>query len=197
MGILALEIYFPPTYVDQSELEVFDKASKGKYTVGLGQLRMAVASDREDVNSISLTCVRNMMTKHGIDPRQIGRLEVGTETLMDKSKSVKTNLMELFRESGNHDIEGVTSINACYGGTNALFSTVNWVQSKAWDGRLGLVVCSDVAVYPKGNARPTGGCGAIAILVGPNAPLAFEDVRATFIDNAYDFYKPNPRKRFS
>lgn len=66
------------------------------------------------------------------------------------------------------------------------------MQSQSWDGRFALVVSSDIAVYPKGNARPTGGAGSIAILVGPNAPVVFDNVRSTFIDNAYDFYKPNP-----
>lgn len=49
-------------------------------------------------------------------------------------------------------------------------------------------------MYPKGPARPTGGAGAIAILVGPNAPLVFDNVRSTFMDEAYDFYKPDPSK---
>ena len=40
----------------------------------------------------------------------IGRLEVGTETLIDKSKSVKTSLMRLLGD--NSDIEGITSVNA-------------------------------------------------------------------------------------
>lgn len=57
----------------------------------------------------------------------IGRLEVGTETIIDKSKSLKTILMMLFK--GNHDIEGVSSVNACYGGTNALFNSLNWIES--------------------------------------------------------------------
>ena len=61
-------------------------------------------------------------------------------------------------------------------------------------GRYGIVLCSDVAVYPKGNARPTGGCGAIAMLIGPNAPLIIDDIRSTFIDHNYDFFKPNPCK---
>jgi hydroxymethylglutaryl-CoA synthase len=59
-------------------------------------------------------------------------------------------------------------------------------------GRWGIVLCTDVAVYSKGPARPTGGVGAIALLIGPNAPLVFDDIRSTFIDNNYDFYKPNP-----
>lgn len=41
-------------------------------------------------------------------------------------------------------------------------------------GRLALVVTGDIAVYASGNARPTGGAGAIALLVGPDAPLVFE-----------------------
>ncbi len=46
------------------------------------------------------------MEKNGIDLGSIGRLEVGTETLVDKSKSVKSHLMDLFKSSGNTDIEG-------------------------------------------------------------------------------------------
>lgn len=97
---------------------------------------------------------------------------MGTETVIDKSKSVKTVLMQLFEESGNTDIEGVDTSNACYGGTSALFNAVSWVQSQCWDGRYAVVVAADIAVYPPGPARPTGGAGAVAMLIGPNAPLA-------------------------
>lgn len=41
-------------------------------------------------------------------------------------------------------------------------------------GRYALVVCGDIAVYPNGAARPTGGAGAVAMLIGPEAPLALE-----------------------
>mmetsp|Transcript_21182 Transcript_21182/g.15512 ORF Transcript_21182/g.15512 Transcript_21182/m.15512 type:complete len:123 (-) Transcript_21182:1130-1498(-) len=122
-----MEIYFPNVFVAQEELEQFDNASKGKYTIGLGQEKMAFVNDREDINSISLTCLSNLLLKNNIDPMQVGRLEVGTETFIDKSKSVKTTLMQLFKSCGNHDIEGVTTTNACYGGTNAIFNTINWV----------------------------------------------------------------------
>ena len=52
----------------------------------------------------------------------------------------------LVQKSGNTDIEGVDSTNACYGGTAALLNCVNWVESTAWDGRYGLVVAADSAV---------------------------------------------------
>ncbi|KAJ3415713.1 hypothetical protein HDV05_004391 [Chytridiales sp. JEL 0842] len=191
-GLHAIEIYFPKKYVNQTELEQFDNVSAGKYTIGLGQTNMAVCDDREDICSISLTAVQNLLEKYNINPADIGRLEVGTETIIDKSKSVKTVLMQLFEESGNFDIEGIDSKNACYGGTNALFGALNWLESSYWDGRYALVVAADIAVYKNGSARPTGGAGAVAMLLGRNAPIVFDQgLRSTFMEHVWDFYKPD------
>jgi hydroxymethylglutaryl-CoA synthase len=40
VGIIAMEMYFPRTYVDQAELEQFDHVDTGKYTIGLGLKHM-------------------------------------------------------------------------------------------------------------------------------------------------------------
>jgi hydroxymethylglutaryl-CoA synthase len=143
-----------------------------------------------DIYSFALTVCSNLLSKYQIDANSIGRLEVGTETILDKSKSVKSVLMQLFGDNTN--IEGVDTVNACYGGTNAVFNAVNWVESSGWDGRDAIVVAGDIALYAKGNARPTGGAGAVAMLIGPNAPLVLEPgLRATYMQHAYDFYKPD------
>ncbi|KAG8735252.1 hypothetical protein FRC10_010821 [Ceratobasidium sp. 414] len=98
--------------------------------------------------------------------------------------------MDLFASSGNFDIEGVDSKNACYGSTAALFNAVNWIESRSWDGRNAIVFAGDIAVYDKGNARAVGGAGACAMLIGPNAPIVLEPLHATYMANEYDFYKP-------
>lgn len=142
--------------------------------------------------SLALTAVSSLFKKYNVDPKSIGRLEVGTETLLDKSKSVKSVLMQLFEESGNYNVEGVDTVNACYGGTNALFNSVNWMESSAWDGRDAVVVAGDIALYKKGNARPTGGAGCVAMLIGPNAPIVMDaGLRGSYIKHVYDFYKPD------
>ncbi|PPS02131.1 hypothetical protein GOBAR_AA18523 [Gossypium barbadense] len=144
VGVLAMEIYFPPTCVQQEALETRDGASKGKYTIGLGQDCMAFCTEVEDVISMSLTAVTSLLEKYTIDPKQIGRFEVGSETVIDKSKSIKTFLMQIFE------------------------------------------------VYAEGPARPTGGAAAIAMLIGPDAPIVFESkFRGSHMSHAYDFYKPN------
>jgi hydroxymethylglutaryl-CoA synthase len=106
VGILAMEMYFPSRYIAQEDLELVDNC-KGKYTIGLGQINMAFCDDREDIGSIYLTVCNSLLEKYNIDPNLIGRLEVGTETLVDKSKSIKTTLMRLF--PGNPNIEGTSS----------------------------------------------------------------------------------------
>ena len=127
-----------------------------------------------DIYSFALTATKNLLQKYKIDPNSIGRLEVGTETILDKSKSVKTTLMEIFAAAGNTDIEGIDSKNACYGSTAALFNAVNWIESSSWDGRNAIVFGGDIAIYAEGAARPVGGAGAFAMLIGPNAPLVLE-----------------------
>jgi len=191
IGILAIEVYTPRTFISQSAFEEHTGVSSGRYTLGLGQDGMAVTGDAEDVNSMALTVTHSLLEKYNIDPASVGRLEVGTETLVDKSKSTKTVLMDLFL--GNTDIEGATVINACYGGTSALLNAFNWVESDSWDGRYAIVVAVDIATYARGRARPTCGAGAVAVLVGRNAPLAMIDPRerATHASNVYDFFKPD------
>lgn len=57
-----------------------------------------------------------------------------------------------------------------------LLVLVEWcrIESRSWDGRNAIVFAGDIAVYAEGGARPVGGAGACAILIGPNAPLVFE-----------------------
>jgi hydroxymethylglutaryl-CoA synthase len=50
----------------------------------------------------------------------------------------------------------------------------------------------DIAVYAPGAARCAGGAGAMALLIGPNAAIAFpREPRAIFMQHSWDFYKPN------
>ncbi|KAK4884721.1 hypothetical protein RN001_000992 [Aquatica leii] len=192
VGILAVEAAFPSLYVDQTELEQYDGVSAGKYVIGLGQSKMGLCNDREDINSLCLTVVQNLIERFNLKYSDIGRLDVGTETIIDKSKSVKSVLMQLFEPHGVTDLEGLDTTNACYGGTAALFNAVAWIESSEWNNRYAIVVAADIAVYAEGSARPTGGAGAVAMLIGPNAPLIIDrNVRATYMKHVYDFYKPD------
>lgn len=197
-GIVFMESYFPKFYIDQTEFESYNNVSSGKYTIGLGQKEMSFVTDREDICSISLTVLSNLMRKNKIDYNDVGWVCVATETIIDHSKSVSSMLMQLFSEHGNHDVEGIDVKHACYGGTFALFSAFERVSSRYWDGRYCIVIAADIAEYDEGPARCTGGCGAIAMCIGSNKDdknspccIELETLRSSYKAHAYDFYKPN------
>jgi len=53
------------------------------------------------------------------------------------------------------------------------------------------VLAGDIAVYEAGPARPTGGAGVVALLIGPEAPIVLENrLRSSHFEDVYDFYKP-------
>ncbi len=66
------------------------------------------------------------------------------------------------------------SLSPTHSRTYFLSSSFSPLLSSAWDGRNAIVVAADIAVYAKGAARPTGGAGAVAMLISPNAPLVVE-----------------------
>jgi len=187
VGILALDVYVPFLAVSQEELEKHDGV-EGKYTVGLGQSTLRMCGDQEDTVSMALSVVSSLLAKYGLEPGEIGRVDVGTESDLDAAKPIKSFLMELL---GAGDVEGADYRAACYAATAALLSAVDWVTSEAWDGRFALVVATDVSIYTDPGARATGGAGAVAMLVGPNAPLVLERRSvSSHCCHAYDWYKP-------
>ncbi|CAJ0582425.1 unnamed protein product, partial [Mesorhabditis spiculigera] len=190
VGILAIELYAPKLAISQEALEQADNIPTGKNTIGLGQQEMSFCDDQEDTVSISLTVTKKLFESYGVLPSDIGYVSVGTETLIDVSKSVTTELMMLFGENAN--VEGVDMKCACFGGTQALFCGVDWVRANwARKKKYALIVMADIAIYEEGAARYTGGAGAVAVLVGPDAPIVFDDcLRGTFQRSAWDFYKP-------
>ena len=111
-GLHRIFTYFPKRFVDQSECEKHDGVGEGKYTKGLGQSAMAVVDPAEDIVSMALTACTAVMEEHGVTADEIGRIEVGTETLVDKSKSIKSHIMQHFNDQGVYDVLGIDTINA-------------------------------------------------------------------------------------
>ena len=90
---------------------------------------------------MAMTVFDRLLNSCKLPLAEIGRLEVGTESQVDRAKSVKSFLMSFFEDDGLHNVEGVDTYNACYGGTQALLNAIAWTESSAYDGRYALVVC--------------------------------------------------------
>jgi len=187
-GIHAIEMYVPRNAVKASVLEKAHGVD-GKYTQGLMMHEFCGTGEDEDPVSIALTAVSRLMFRYNVKFAEVGMMYVGSESLIDRSKSIKSNVMMLFNEFNCFDVEGCDTYNACYGGTAALLNVMNWLQSDMWDGRFGIAVATDIADSPEGYRFMTG-CASVAMLVGVDAALVFERERCSHIINRWDFYKP-------
>jgi len=187
-GIHAIEMYVPRHAVKASVLEKAHGVD-GKYTQGLMMTEFCGTGEDEDPVSISLTATSRLMYRYNVKFEEVGMLYVGSESLIDRAKSIKSNLMMLWNEHNCYDVEGVDVYNACYGGTAALLNVMNWLSSTSWDGRLGIACATDIADSPAGYRFMTG-CSSVAMLVGVDAALVFERERCSHIINRWDFYKP-------
>ena len=191
-GIHAIEAYVPRNAVKAATLEKAHGVD-GKYTQGLMMTEFCGTGEDEDPVSIGLSAVSRLMYRYNVKFEEVGMMYVGSESLLDRAKSIKSNLMMLFNENNCYDVEGCDTYNACYGGTAALLNCMNWLTSDAWDGRWAIAVATDIADSPAGYRFMTG-CACVAMLVGVDAALVFERERCSHIINRWDFYKvPHPR----
>ncbi|CAE8661666.1 unnamed protein product, partial [Polarella glacialis] len=215
VGIHTIEIYYPQFYFKQLDMEEYDARPDrygpsviGKYTKGIGQVEARYPTDDEDPVSFAMTVTHRLierMEREGFNEthkysqdgstlkcwNSIGRLDVGSESLIDRSKSMKAYVMDLFERHGDGEgnIEGVDLYNACYGGQAAGLSCQNWVESDRWDGRYGIAIATDVSDAPH-QALFTVGAACTATLYYPDAPLPHHSHRSSCILHRFDFFKP-------
>ena len=156
----------PRHSVDAAALEALHGCA-GRYTQSLLMERYSGCGEDEDAVSLALSAVTRMIRNHGMDARQLGLLLTSSNSNLDRSKAMKTELMSLLETMGINNVEGVDTLDS---GARSLLNLTSWASGRAWDGRWAIGVCVDTAEAPVGAAVPAA-AGAVALLVGPGAPL--------------------------
>lgn len=195
----------PQLYLDLRVLAEKRELSFEKLSQGLGLYKMALCDVHEDAATMAAEAVAELIDRNNLDPRQIGRLYLGTESALDMAKPTGTYALDMLRKRyapryGDNcfrrcDVLDMTF--ACIGATDALHNTLDWVASDP-ENNIGIVVASDVAKYELGSpGEYTQGAGAVAMLVRHKPRLLV--VRRMFgvaTESVHDFFKPR-RERFS
>ena len=194
VGIEAIAVALPKRFLPIEELAKARGIEPAKLTVGLGAREMAVPDPGEDTVALAATAVAKLLATSGVDPARVGMLVVGTETGVDHSKPVASfvqGLVGLPREMRTFDTQ-----HACYGATAALMAASDWIASGSAEGRVAIVVASDVARYGLRTAgEPTQGGGAVALLVSADPQLLELDrVSGAFSTDVHDFWRPIGRR---
>ena len=153
IGVDAISFYVPSIYLSIEELSKNRNLNFEKLNKGLGLEKMAIADSNEDPSSFAANALIDLFEKNKINPSEIGRIYMGTESALDASKpsaTYATDLVEKYfeKEFGkrclkNCDIADLTF--ACIGGVDALQNTIDWIYRNP--GKKAIVVSSDLSKY--------------------------------------------------
>ena len=198
IGIDSLSFYVPSLYVDIEELALERDISPDKLVLGLGLKKMSTPDFDEDSASIAANSIYKLITENNIDPRDIGRVYLGTESGVDASKPTSSYVVEIleevFKESygdrcfKNCDIVDLTF--ACAGAVDALENCCDWVRNG--QGRKAIVIASDIAKYElNSTGEYTQGAGSVSMLICDNPSIiSFNGLWGVSTRGIGDFFKP-------
>ena len=196
-GIDNIGIYIPQLYLDASDFAKARGLDPEKLERGLGIKQMAIVDTNQDPACLAANACLNVMQKTKLSPDEIGRLYVATESSLDESKAMNSDVIgmleQVYGEGTFGHCGGIECKFACVSGSYALYDNTNWIRAGEAEGKYALVVVSDIAKYDLGSSgEVTQGAGAIAMLLNDNPRLlAFDPkVTSTSIKNEYDFYRP-------
>ena len=204
IGIDDMALYVPKLFLDIRVLAEKRNIPYEKLAHGLGLQKMAICDVHEDAATMAAEAIIELLERNKLDPRQIGRIYLGTESALDGAKPTATYAVEMVQnrlskrwgsDCFRHcDVLDMTF--ACIGATDALHNTLDWVAADR--GNIGIVVASDIAKYElQSTGEYTQGAGAVAMLVKAQPRLlALRRVFGIAMESVHDFYKPR-RERFT
>ncbi|MFT4883893.1 MAG: hydroxymethylglutaryl-CoA synthase [Natronomonas sp.] len=170
VGIDAIEIHTGKLKLDLAE--TFAPAmgdAPEKYTKGLGLHASSFPDTYEDIVTMGANAAHRLMDRKGLEPDDIGRIDVATESAFDHSKPVSTYiagcLEQRFEGNFHHANKGERKF-ACVAGTQSIDDAYNWIRADRHRGRAALVIATDTALYARDDpGESTQGAGAVAMLI--------------------------------
>ncbi len=167
-----------------------------KYTKGLGVKESSLPDAHEDIVTMGANAALRLMKRKDLEPEDISRIDVATETSFDNSKPVSTYITGcLEKVYGRGRFKNANQGErkfACISATQAIEDACNWIRAGVNNGKKALVISSDVALYERGDpGEPTQGAGAVALLISkdPNV-VEIEKEQGYGAADETDFLKP-------
>jgi hydroxymethylglutaryl-CoA synthase len=165
-----------------------------KLEKGLGLIKMTLPDIHQDTVVFGANALTKLIIENTINPNEIARIYVGTESAIDSSKPIGSFLVSLmeqkFGENTFSECDVVDFTFACIGGVDALQNCIDFITLNP--SKKAIVVTTDFAKYDlNSTGEYTQGAGAVAMLLSSNPRIiAFENYWATSTKGVFDFFKP-------
>ncbi|MFC6904000.1 hydroxymethylglutaryl-CoA synthase [Halalkalicoccus tibetensis] len=197
VGIDAIEIWTGKLKLDLPNTFAPAKGEDPeKYTKGLGLNASSFPDTYEDIVTMGANAAHRLMEHEGLEPEDIGRIDVATESSFDNSKPVSTYiagcLEGVYDGKFSHANKGERKF-ACVAGTQSIDDAYNWIKAGRNRGRSALVIATDTALYARNDpGEATQGAGAVAMLISEDPELVSLSTEQGYGSaDETDFLKPN------
>lgn len=186
IGIDKIDYYTPNQYVDLVDVAKKRNIEPDKFTIGIGQEKMALPLLSQDAVTMAAIAADKILDEAA--KKDIELLIVGTESGVDESKAVALYVRDLLQLPSS--VRAFEIKEACYGATAGLQMAYNFVAQHP--DKSALVISSDIARYGLDTpGEVTQGAGAVAMLVKSNpAIMKLENDSVFMSENVGDFWRP-------
>ena len=160
---------------------------------------MSFIDVHQDVVTMASNAALKLIQQENLNPSEINRIYVGTESGIDSSKPVASyvlsNLEMLFGQASFRNCDVVDLTFACIGAIDALQNCLDYIRLNPT--KKAIVIASDNAKYDlNSTGEYTQGAGSIAMLISSNPRiLSFSNEVGVAAEGVFDFFKP--RRYFS
>jgi hydroxymethylglutaryl-CoA synthase len=197
-GIEAASYYVPGLYLEIKDLAEKRGIEPAKLEKGLGLHKMGLPDVHEDAATFAAEALLQLIKDYTIDPREISRVYLGTESALDAAKPtasyavqmVEKVLEEKFGTRAFKHCDVVDMTFACVGGVDALHNALDFVRVNP--DKKAVVIASDYAKYELASSGEyTQGGGAVALLISSKPDLLeIENHWGVASESVFDFFKP-------
>lgn len=186
IGIDKISFYTPHLFLDMNNLAKSRNVVPEKFTIGIGQEKMAVVPKTQDPVTLAANAALNIVNDQ--DREAIDFVLFGTESGIDHSKSAGIYVHELL--GLKPEARTVELKQACYSATAALQLAKGHIALNP-DSKV-LVLASDIARYGlETSGEATQGAGAVAMLISADPSIMeLEEKSAYYTSDIMDFWRP-------
>ncbi|MCF6128998.1 hydroxymethylglutaryl-CoA synthase [Flavobacterium sp. AS60] len=199
VGIDSIAFDIPQLYLPITTLAENRNIEADKLIKGLGLHKMSFLDVHQDVVTMASNAALKLIQQENLNPAEINRIYVGTESGVDSSKPVASyvlsNLEMIFGEASFRNCDVVDLTFACIGAIDALQNCLDYIRLNPT--KKAIVIASDNAKYDlNSTGEYTQGAGSIAMLITANPRiLSFSNEVGVSTQGVFDFFKP--RRYFS
>lgn len=194
VGIEAIQFDVPKIYLPIEVLAQNRNIEPEKLTKGLGLQKMSFLDVNQDIITLGANALYKLIIQEKLNPSEIARIYVGTESGLDNSKPIASYLLQVTEQKlGTNTFQNCDAVDftfACIGAVDALQNCVDYIRLNPT--KKAIVIATDNAKYDlNSTGEYTQGAGAIALLITANPSIiAFSNETGVATSGVFDFFKP-------